>query len=85
LFAFANVTLQALTCFCLFGRWPKIQATRAAGGRYGVRLEKRIEKPLRTRMRSIVCLPEMTGFTGKRSLTNSFEFRKVVLSPVDVL
>jgi hypothetical protein len=33
LFAFANVTLQALTCFCLFGRWPKIQATRAAGGR----------------------------------------------------
>jgi hypothetical protein len=33
LFAFANVTLQALKCFCLFGRWPKIQATRAAGGR----------------------------------------------------
>jgi len=33
LFAFANVTLQALTCFCLFGRWPKTQATRAAGGR----------------------------------------------------
>ena len=33
LFAFANVTLQALTCFCLFGHWPKIQATRAAGGR----------------------------------------------------
>jgi hypothetical protein len=33
LFAFANVTLQALTCFCLFGRWPKIQAPRAAGGR----------------------------------------------------
>jgi len=33
LFAFANVTLQALTCFCLFGRWSKIQATRAAGGR----------------------------------------------------
>ena len=33
LFAFANVTLQALTRFCLFGRWPKIQATRAAGGR----------------------------------------------------
>jgi hypothetical protein len=33
LFVFANVTLQALTCFCLFGRWPKIQATRAAGGR----------------------------------------------------
>jgi hypothetical protein len=33
LFAFANVTLQALPCFCLFGRWPKIQATRAAGGR----------------------------------------------------
>ena len=28
LFAFANVTLQALTCFCLFGRWPKIQAIR---------------------------------------------------------
>jgi len=33
LFAFANVTLQALACFCLFGRWPKKQATRAAGGR----------------------------------------------------
>jgi hypothetical protein len=33
LFAFANVTLQSLTRFCLFGRWPKIQATRAAGGR----------------------------------------------------
>jgi hypothetical protein len=33
LFAVANVTLQALTCFCLFGRWPKIQATRAVGGR----------------------------------------------------
>jgi len=33
LFAFANITLQALTCFCLVGRWPKIQATRAAGGR----------------------------------------------------
>jgi hypothetical protein len=33
LFAFANVTLQALTCFCLFGRGPKIQATRAAGDR----------------------------------------------------
>jgi hypothetical protein len=33
LFACANVTLQALTCFCLFGRRPKIQATRAAGGR----------------------------------------------------
>jgi hypothetical protein len=33
LFAIANVTLQALTCFCLFGRWPKIQATRTAGGR----------------------------------------------------
>jgi hypothetical protein len=32
-FAFANVTLQALTCFCFFGRWPKIEATRAAGGR----------------------------------------------------
>jgi hypothetical protein len=32
-FAFANVTLQALTCFCLFGRWPKIQGTRAAGCR----------------------------------------------------
>jgi len=32
-FAFANVTLQALTCFCLFGHRPKIQATRAAGGR----------------------------------------------------
>jgi len=32
-FAFANVTLQALTCFWIFGRWPKIQATRAAGGR----------------------------------------------------
>jgi hypothetical protein len=32
-FAFANVTLQALTCFCLFGLRPKIQATRAAGGR----------------------------------------------------
>jgi hypothetical protein len=31
--AFANVTLPALSCFCLFGRWPKIQATRAAGGR----------------------------------------------------
>ena len=39
LFAFANVTLQALTCFCLFGRWPKIQATRAAGGRSRARLE----------------------------------------------
>jgi hypothetical protein len=33
LFAFANVTLQARTCFCLFGRWPKIPATRAAAGR----------------------------------------------------
>jgi hypothetical protein len=33
LFAFANVTLPARACFCLFGRWPKIQATRAAGGR----------------------------------------------------
>jgi hypothetical protein len=32
-FAFANATLQARMCFCLFGRWPKIQATRAAGGR----------------------------------------------------
>jgi len=32
-FAIANVTLQALTCFCLFGRRPKRQATRAAGGR----------------------------------------------------
>ncbi|HSN23622.1 MAG TPA: hypothetical protein VLS45_05560, partial [Methylomicrobium sp.] len=31
--AFANVALQALTRFCLFGRSPKIQATRAAGGR----------------------------------------------------
>jgi len=30
---FANVTLQALPCFCLFGRWPKILSTRAAGGR----------------------------------------------------
>jgi hypothetical protein len=33
LFAFANVTLPARTCFCIFGRWPKNQATRAAGGR----------------------------------------------------
>jgi len=33
LFVFANVTLQSLTRFCLFGRWPKIQATRAVGGR----------------------------------------------------
>jgi hypothetical protein len=32
-FAFANVTLQALTRFCFFGLRPKIQATRAAGGR----------------------------------------------------
>jgi hypothetical protein len=32
-FAFANLTLQALTSFCLFLRWPKIQATRAAGDR----------------------------------------------------
>jgi len=33
LFAIANVTLQALACFCFFGWWPKSQATRAAGGR----------------------------------------------------
>jgi hypothetical protein len=33
LFAFANVTLQALMRFWIFGRWPKIQTTRAAGGR----------------------------------------------------
>jgi hypothetical protein len=33
LFDFANVTLQTLTCSCLFGCWPKRQATRAAGGR----------------------------------------------------
>ena len=31
LFAFANVTLQALTCFCLFGRWPKIQSHPRGG------------------------------------------------------
>jgi hypothetical protein len=28
----ASSTLKALTCFCLFGLWPKIQATRFAGG-----------------------------------------------------
>ena len=27
-----TATLKALTCFCLFGLWPKIQATRFAGG-----------------------------------------------------
>jgi hypothetical protein len=28
-----TATIKALTCFCLFGLWPKIQATRYAGGR----------------------------------------------------
>jgi hypothetical protein len=28
-----NATIKSLTCFCLFGLWPKIQATRNAGGR----------------------------------------------------
>jgi hypothetical protein len=27
----ASSTSKALTCFCLFGLWPKIQATRFAG------------------------------------------------------
>jgi len=26
------VQLKALACFCLFGLWPKIQATRFTGG-----------------------------------------------------
>ena len=25
----ASVPVKALNCFCLFGRWPKIQATRS--------------------------------------------------------
>lgn len=28
-----NATIKSLTCFCLFGLWPKIQVTRYAGGR----------------------------------------------------
>jgi hypothetical protein len=28
-----TATFKALKCFCLFGLWPKIQATRYAGGR----------------------------------------------------
>jgi hypothetical protein len=28
-----TATIKAQTCFCLFGLWPKIQATRFAGGR----------------------------------------------------
>ena len=39
LFAFANVTLPARTCCCLFGRRPKIQATRAASNLSGARIE----------------------------------------------
>jgi len=27
----AKATIKALTCFCLFGLWPKIQATRFTG------------------------------------------------------
>ena len=30
---FQTATIKALTCFCLFGLWPKIQGTRYAGGR----------------------------------------------------
>ncbi|MGE5255536.1 MAG: hypothetical protein ACM3KE_02635 [Hyphomicrobiales bacterium] len=41
-FAFAKITLQALARFCLFGRWPKIQATREAAGRMGTRLELKL-------------------------------------------
>ena len=29
----ASAPLKAQMCFCLFGLWPKIQATRSAGGR----------------------------------------------------
>jgi hypothetical protein len=29
----ASAPINALMCFCLFGLWPKIQATRSAGGR----------------------------------------------------
>jgi len=29
-----TATFKALTCFCLFGLWPKIQATRYAVGRW---------------------------------------------------
>jgi hypothetical protein len=29
----ASAPIKALMCFCLFGLWPKIQATRSAGGR----------------------------------------------------
>jgi hypothetical protein len=48
-FALANLTLQALSCFCLFGRWPNIQATCPAGGRQGARLELGLfKKPSRS-------------------------------------
>jgi hypothetical protein len=57
LFAFANVTRPARMCFCLFGRGPKIQATRAAGGRSSARLELGLfTKP------SIVMTPKQVAF-----------------------